>query len=93
MELVCTKKIEITELSNGSNEELNLEYYLVEGEANNSVTYGIQINLFKENGDAEKVIVPDVLSTKPSTMELINLLYSNSVTPVSAYDVISDYIA
>ncbi len=93
MELVYAKKLEIDEVSKGNNKELNLEYYLLASETNATVTYGIQISLLKENGESETVIIPDVLASKPNMMELINRLYSNSVTPVSVYDVIYDCIA
>ena len=93
MELVCSKKLEVNEAIECENKELNLEYYLVALEAENSCTYGIQINMTKETGESETAVIHDVLSSRTSMIELIKLLHSNSVTPISAYDVIYDCIA
>ena len=93
MELVCSKKLEINEAVQYDCKELNLDYYLVSCETDNSYTYGIQINLTKDSGESETAVINDVLPSKAHTMEIINLMYKNSVTPVSAKDVIYDCIA
>ncbi len=93
MELVCSKKLEINESVEYQCKELNLEYYLLSCETDNSCTYGIQINMTKDSGESETAVINDVLPSKASMMELINLMYKNSVTPVSAHDVIYDCIA
>lgn len=93
MELICSKKLEINEAVQYDCKELNLEYYLVSCETDNSYTYGVQINLTKDSGESETAIIKDVLPSKDRMMELINLMHKNSVTPVSAKDVIYDSIA
>jgi hypothetical protein len=93
MELVCTKKVDLDDVLECKNNELNLEYYLLSCENENSSTYGIQIIMTKNNGESEIAVINDVLSSRTSMIELIKLFYSNSVTPVSAYEVIYDYIA
>lgn len=93
MELICSKKLELNKELESKIKELNLEYYLVACESEDSCTYGIQINMTKDNGESEIVVINDVLTSKTSMIELIKLLYSNSVTPISAYDVIYDCIA
>lgn len=93
MELICSKKLELNRELDCSNNELNLEYYLLATEFENSQTYGIQISMSKDNGENETAIIKDVLASKTRMIELIKLLHSNSVTPVSAYDVIYDCIA
>jgi hypothetical protein len=47
----------------------------------------------KDSGESETAVINDVLPSKASMMELINLMYKNSVTPVSAHDVIYDCIS
>ncbi len=93
MELICSKKLEIDESVQYKSKELNLDYYLVCCETDNSCTYGIQINMTKDSGESETAIINDVLPSKDQTMELISLMHKNSVTPVSARDVIYDCIA
>jgi len=93
MELVCSKRLELNETLGCKNKELNLEYYLLACEDENSCTYGIQINLTKDTGETETTVIHDVLSSRTNMIELIKLFHSNSVTPVSARDVIYDYIS
>jgi len=93
MELVCSKKLELNETLECKNKELNLEYYLLVREDDNSCTYGMQINMTKDTGETETAIINDVLSSRTNMIELIKLFHSNSVTPVSAYDVIYDCIS
>ncbi|MHB8065146.1 MAG: DUF6514 family protein [Ruminiclostridium sp.] len=93
MELVCSKKLELSESLECRNKELNLEYYLLACENENSCTYGIQINMTNDVGETETAIIRDVLASRTNMIELIKLFHSNSVTPVSAYDVIYDCIA
>lgn len=93
MELVYSKKLELNEASECIYKELNLDYYLVACESEGTCTYGIQINMTKDDGEFETALINDVLSSKARMIELIHLLYHNSVTPVSAFDVIYDYIA
>lgn len=93
MELVCSKKLEMDEELECKNKELNLDYYLVVNESDDSCTYGIQINMTKESGESESAIIKDVLPSRDNMIELIKLLYSNSVTPITAHDVIYDIIA
>ena len=93
MELVYTKKLELNEASDCKYKELNLDYYLVACESEGSRTYGIQINMTKDDGELETALINDVLSSRTGMIELIRLLYNNSVTPVSALDVIYDCIA
>ena len=92
MELVCSKKLEISESVEYPCKELNLDYYLVSCETDDSSTYGIQINMTKESAESETTVINDVLPSKTRMIELINLMYKNSVTPVSAKDVIYDCI-
>ncbi len=93
MELVCSKKLELDETLECKNKELNLDYYLLAREDDCSCTYGIKINMTKDTGEIEAVEINDVLSSKANMIELIKLLHSNSVTPVSAHDVIYDCIS
>jgi hypothetical protein len=93
MELVCAKKLEVDDTVKCKNKELHLEYYLLSGEDRDSCTYGVQINMMKDSGETETVIIKDVLSSRTSMIELIKRFYSNSVTPISAHDIIYDYIA
>lgn len=93
MELICSKKLELNEMLESNNKELNLEYYLLVCEADNSCTYGIQINMTKDTGETESAVIKDVLASKTNMVELIKLLHSNSVTPVTAHDVVYDCIA
>lgn len=89
--LVCTKKIRVSE---DRDRELNLEYYMVSGKTSQAcTTYGIQVVLVKDSGQTEKAFIPDILLSRPDIYKLIDLLSSNSVTPVSAYDVVYDCIA
>lgn len=92
MELVCSKKLEINDAVEYQYKELNLEYYLVACEVDNSCTYGIQINMTKDSGESESAIINDVSTSKTGMLDLINLMYKNSVTPVTAIDVIYDSI-
>jgi len=93
MELVCSKKLQLNETLECRNKELNLEYYLVVSECENLCSYGIQINMTKDTGETETAVIRDVLSSRTNMIELIKLFYSNSVTPVSAHDVIYDYLS
>jgi len=93
MELIYSKKLELNDALECRNKELDLEYYLLACEADNSCTYGIQVNMTKDTGESETAAIHDVLPSRDSVIQLIKLLYSNSVTPVSAYDVIYDCIA
>ncbi len=93
MELVCSKKLEINESVEYQCKEINLEYYLVACETDSSCTYGIQINSTTDMGEAESEVVEDVSPSKAKMVELINLMYQNSVTPVSIKDVIYDCIS
>lgn len=93
MELVCSKKLDINEMVEYHSNQINLEYYLICCETDNSRTYGIQINMIKESGESESAIINDVSPSKDGMMRLINLMYKNSVTPISAKDVIYDCIA
>ncbi len=89
--LIYTKKVVVSE---DKVKELNLKYYLIASEQTNSTTtYGIQIIMENDKGRTEMAFIPDVLPTKTGINNLIYLLYSNSVTPVSVYDVIYDCIA
>jgi hypothetical protein len=93
MELVYTKKLELNETLECKNKELNLEYYLLSSEDESSRTYGIQINIINAIGETDTAIINDVLSSRTNMIELIKLFHSNSVTPVSARDVIYDCIS
>jgi len=93
MELIYSKKLEFNDALECKNKELNLEYYLVASEAEDSYTYGIQVNMTKDTGESETAAIKNVSPSKDSVIELIKLLYSNSVTPVSVHDVIYDCIA
>ncbi|OPX43150.1 hypothetical protein CLHUN_28980 [Ruminiclostridium hungatei] len=93
MELICSKKLEINESVVYDCKEINLEYYLVSCESDNSCTYGIQISMTKDSGTSETAVIKDVLPTKSGMIDLIDLMYKNSVTPVSARDIIYDCIA
>jgi hypothetical protein len=93
MELVCTKKLELEETLEDKNKVLSLEYYLVASGNDDACTYGIQINMTKDTGETETAVIHDVLSSRTNMIELIRLFHSNSVTPVSARDVIYDCIA
>ncbi|HEY5586262.1 MAG TPA: DUF6514 family protein [Ruminiclostridium sp.] len=93
MELICSKKLELNVELDCKTKELYLEYYLIACESENFCTYGIQISMAKDNGESETAVIHDILSSKENMIELIKLLYSNSVTPVSAYDVICDCIS
>jgi hypothetical protein len=87
-ELICEGKIDYCD------RDYKLEYYLISAKQNKMpiTTYGVKINLVKENDYTEHITIPDVMVSKESMIELINLLYNNLVTPVSAQDVIYDYI-
>ncbi len=93
MELICSKKIELNETVECKNKELNLEYYLLICEAENSCTYGIQINMTKDTGETESAVINDVLASKTNMIKLIKLFHSNSVTPVTARDVVYDCLS
>jgi orotate phosphoribosyltransferase-like protein len=93
IELICSKKLELNEALESKSKELKLDYKLVASKEEDTFTYGIKISLFGENGESENVIIPDVVSSKTNMVELINRLSTNLVTPVSCFDVISDYIS
>lgn len=93
MELVCTRKLELNETLECKSRELNLEYYLLKSICEDCCTYGMQINMTKDTGEFETIVINDVLTSRDSMIDLIKLLHSNSVTPVSALDVIYDLIA
>lgn len=93
MELICSKKLEINESVVYDCKEINLEYYLVSCESDSSCTYGIQISMTNDSGASETAVIKDVLPTKSGMIDLIDLMYKNSVTPVSARDIIYDCIA
>lgn len=93
MELVYTKKLEISEAIEYQYKEINLEYYLLACETDETCTYGIQINMTNDRGESETEIIKDVLTSKSGMIDLIRLLYTNSVTPVSARDIICDCIS
>ncbi len=89
--LIYSKKVIVSE---GKEKELYLKYYLIASEQTNSATtYGIQVIMEYDMGGIGKAFIPDVLPSKTGINNLIYLLYSNSVTPVSVYDVIYDCIA
>ncbi len=93
MELVYSKKLEINESVKYQCKEINLEYYLVACETDSTCSYGIQINSTTDKGEAESTVVEDVFSSRARMIELINIMYQNSVTPVSIKDVIYDCIS
>ncbi|QNU65425.1 hypothetical protein EHE19_010810 [Ruminiclostridium herbifermentans] len=93
MELVCSKKLELDDTLECKSREITLEYFLLSSMCEGSCTYGIQINMTKDTGESETAIIQDVLVSRDDMIELIKLFHSNSVTPVSALDVIYDYIA
>ena len=53
MEFVCSKKLELNEELECKSKKLYLEYYLVACETENSSTYGIQINMIKDDGESD----------------------------------------
>lgn len=93
MELVCTKQLEIVETVEYRYKQVNLEYYLLACETDEACTYGIQINMTSDRGEAETEIIHDVSTSKAGMIDLIKLLYTNSVTPVSARDIVCDCIS
>ncbi len=93
MELVCSKKLELDDMLECKSREISLEYYLLACSCEDSCTYGMQINMTKDTGELETAVIRDVLTSRDNMIELIKLFHSNSVTPVSALDVIYDYIA
>lgn len=93
MELVYSRKLELSEAADCKYRELDLNYYLVSCKSEDSCTYGLQINMTKDGGEMETILINDVLPSRTKMIELIKLMYNNSVTPVSALDVIYDCIA
>lgn len=93
MELVCSKKLELDDTLECKSREINLEYYLLACMYEDSCTYGMQISMTKDTGELETAVIRDVLASRDNMIELIKLFHSNSVTPVSAIDVIYDCIA
>lgn len=93
MELICSKKLTINEAMDYQCGELNLDYYLIACELNNSHSYGIHIKMTDKRGVCESAVINDVFTTKASVLEIINIMHKNSVTPTSAHEVIYDCIA
>ncbi len=93
MELVCSKKLELDETLECKSREIYLEYYLLTCINKDYCSYGMQINMTKDTGEVETAVINDVLISRDSMIDLIKLFHSNTVTPVSAFDVIYDCIA
>ncbi|PYG87024.1 hypothetical protein LY28_02404 [Ruminiclostridium sufflavum DSM 19573] len=92
MELVCSKKLELDETLECKSREINLEYYLLACTVDDYCRYGMQINMTRNSGESETAIIRDVFTSREEMINLIKLFHSNSVTPVSALDIVYDFI-
>lgn len=91
-------KVEL-DLSEGKDEKIQLEYYLIESDFANSYDYSgdkvYGIEIIKKDSDyhAESEIVRNLSSSKESTKGILNILAKNTVTPVELSFVLDDLMA
>jgi hypothetical protein len=91
-------KVEL-DLSEGKDEKIQLEYYLIESDFPNSYdysgdkVYGIEIIKKDSEYHAESEIVRNLSNSKESTKGILNILAKNTVTPVELSFVLDDLMA
>lgn len=73
--------------------EMELKYFLLEDthEAEQTISYGVEIRK-TESGQVEVETVKGVTDSKEMADHLIELLVTNTVTPISLVNVVDDYI-
>lgn len=94
------KRIEISaELENEDfKNQLVLEYYLIESEYDEQdelgkiITFGIEIDKVVDEQSTEMEIIRNFSCSKENTLEMIEKLAKNSVTPVSLRYIIDDML-
>lgn len=78
-------------------EDCRYLYYLVEKnkefeEKGKIDIYGVKIQKLKENNVIDESIVNDIFIDKHQTINFINYLKDNTVTPISLEYIVEDYI-
>lgn len=86
-ELIKTTEIKYSN-KNGDQEAL-LEYYILEYGTDEEKIYGIEVGK-KSNNSFENEIVKGVSGSKKATLEIIDVLSKNEVTPVSFIYILDD---
>ena len=89
--MVVKKLISKVDVYNDENRGCNgfeLKYYLIH--VHNDV-YGIEIQKKCYDGDSEVKILKDILNTREETMQLLQKLATNKVTPVTFEYVVEDF--
>lgn len=86
------------EVVDENSRELHLEYCVTESvclsDGTQGIpTYGIRVQLSFGEDKAEVSLVQDVTPSKKTALELLRILYENSVTPVALRDVIEDFVS
>ncbi len=79
-------------------EELKLDYYITVGEAafengTSFESYGVKIVMTRENGEKEMSQIDDIFVNSLEIDELVMLLSKYTVTPMSLYEIMDDYLA
>ena len=82
LDLVCEESFE--------SENFGVKYYLLTNIASERTYYGIKVE--KIGGAFEEATVFDVLPSRDETIKIIHLLKDMHVTPITAKDVINDYV-
>ena len=83
---------------NDEDEELKLDYYITVGEVvfeggASFESYGVKIVMTRENGEKEETQINDIFVNLLEIDELIMLLSRCTVTPMSLYEIMDDYLA
>ena len=88
MSKMLIKELNIKNDEAGDSDNFNLKYYLTTTENN---IYGIEIEKTKNNLKNEVRCLNDILQTKEQTLQLLEQLARNAVTPVTFDYVIEDF--
>lgn len=68
-----------------------LEYSLCENESEDGKSYGIQLASNSKNS-SERITIENISSKKDFIINLINILYENSIDTIHFKDIVEDYI-
>ncbi len=85
-------------VENDNNEKLKLDYYITVGEIEcesgaSFESYGVKIVMTREDGENESAQIDDIFVNSLEIDELIVLLSRCTVTPMSLYEIMDDYLA
>ncbi len=83
------KKLEIKNNENGEGKNFQLEYYLTNVKDG---MYGIEISKITNNSNNEIKSMSNICSTKEQTIELLEKLVRNQVTPITFTYIVEDFL-